>query len=492
MKRIESRRLILISLVILLVSLMAIVTNATYQQAETPAKHKHKNNKANYVVMISIDGMRPDYYTQANKYHLKLPNLRKFMQQGSYAEASESIYPSLTYPAHTTLVTGVKPAKHGIVANQIWQGEAQPFSTQWYWYAEAIKVPTLWSAAHKQGLKTAAISWPVTTGADIDYLIPEVWQGSYDTHLKLSFEKSTPGLPELVLKEWPQPTPSEITDELRAQAAQTIIHNYQPQLLLVHFAELDFAEHFQGPFSTEALAKLEATDALIGKIAEAVEKAGIAAQTTFLVVSDHGFMSIDKQCRPNVALAKAGFITLSKDKQLVDWQAITYGQGGSMAIMLKKPNDKITEFKVIELFEQLANKPNSPINRVVKRPELDVLGANPQAICFLDAAAEHELISDLSGDLVSSSKVYKGTHGALPSRSEMFASFIATGRGIRAGQHSPFTKNINVAPTVAALLGLSLPDAEGRPIREFLDLPTVKDNKSPNKPLNKVVDGEKP
>lgn len=458
-------------LVIFFIALLQLPIKAREQNASPPI-----TKTENYVVMISIDGLKPEYYTKADQYKLKIPNIRKLCQDGSFAEGSETIYPSLTYPGHTTLVTGVRPTLHGIFSNQIWLGPESPTSNEWYWYAKAIKVPTLWSESHKIGLKTAAVAWPVTTEGEIDYLVPEIWQGSFDTSFKVSMEKSTPSsLANLITKSLPEPYPNILNDFVRAQAAIEIMANYKPNLLLVHLSEVDYLEHTKGIFSQPVLEKLEENDVFIGRLIETTKQAGIFDRTSFFVVSDHGFVPIEKQFRPTVLLAKEGYITLSKDaKKLLDWQAMPFGQGGSTAIMMKDPTDKATAVKIVEMFEKFAAKPNSPLNRVVKADELIKLGANPNAICFLEAAPGYEINTELTGDLTEKSEKYKGTHGGLPTRSEMYASFIASGYGIKKGVREPFTKNIHVAPTIATLLGFTLPMVEGHAIREILTIPVPK------------------
>src|SRR5580658_79649 len=127
------------------------------------------------LVMISVDGMRPDYITEADAHGAKVPNLRRFLKEGSYAEGVVGVVPTVTYPSHTTLVTGVWPAEHGITDNNTFD-PGLPIES-WYWYASDIRVRTLWDAAHQAGLVTASVSWPVTVDAQsIDYLIPEYWR----------------------------------------------------------------------------------------------------------------------------------------------------------------------------------------------------------------------------------------------------------------------------------------------------------------------------
>src|ERR1700742_2136749 len=145
------------------------------------------------LVVISVDGLRPDYVTQADAHGAKIPNLRRFLKEGTYAEGVQGVVPTVTYPSHTTLMTGVWPAKHGIYANTTFDPLQKNFQG-WYWYAEDIRVPTLWEAAAKAGRTTASIQWPVTVGAHIDWVIPEFWRANTPEDAKLLRAVSTPGL----------------------------------------------------------------------------------------------------------------------------------------------------------------------------------------------------------------------------------------------------------------------------------------------------------
>src|ERR1700727_3051130 len=128
------------------------------------------NAQSHSVLLISVDGMRPDYVTKADEHGLKIPNMRKMMQEGAYAEGVIGVVPTVTYPSHTTLITGVWPEKHGIYANTTFDPERKNLGG-WYWYAEDIKVPTLWDAAKSAGLTTASVNWPVSVGAPVNYLV---------------------------------------------------------------------------------------------------------------------------------------------------------------------------------------------------------------------------------------------------------------------------------------------------------------------------------
>jgi hypothetical protein len=116
--------------------------------------------------------------THADEHGLRIPTLRRFVEVGAYADGVLGSLPTVTYPNHTTLITGVWPSEHGILNTQLFDPEHK-LAGAWYWYAESIKVPTLWDAAHQAGIATASVSWPVRVDAiSVDILIPEYWRTS--------------------------------------------------------------------------------------------------------------------------------------------------------------------------------------------------------------------------------------------------------------------------------------------------------------------------
>ena len=137
-----------------LVLVVAVTVCAVLGEAQAPAP---------LLLMISIDGLRPDYVTAADTHGLKIPALRRFVSEGAFAEGVQGVIPTVTYPSHTTLITGVWPARHGILSNTIFD-PLRTGQSAWYWYAEAIRVPTLWDVAAAAGRTTASLQWPVSVG----------------------------------------------------------------------------------------------------------------------------------------------------------------------------------------------------------------------------------------------------------------------------------------------------------------------------------------
>jgi hypothetical protein len=144
------------------------------------------------ILLISIDGMRPDSVTRADEHGLKIPNLRRFVAEGTYAEGVTGVTPTITYPSHTTLITGVWPVQHGILGNVRFDPLLENMGG-WYWYATDIRVPTLWSAADDAGMVVASENWPASVGAKgVRYLIPEYWRAHTPDDRKLIEALSRP------------------------------------------------------------------------------------------------------------------------------------------------------------------------------------------------------------------------------------------------------------------------------------------------------------
>ncbi|MGH9851369.1 MAG: ectonucleotide pyrophosphatase/phosphodiesterase, partial [Blastocatellia bacterium] len=350
-----------------LVLLLACGAIFTHGQAPGAAQTT-QGIRPRHVILISVDGLPPDYYTAPEKLGLRAPTLTMMKQGGAHAEGMEGVYPTVTYPQHTTMVTGARPAEHGIVQNRIFEAPTEPQTRYWYWYSTALKTETLWTAAKKAGLTTAAVGWPVTVGAEIDYNVPEIYEpGESPATWKWTAKHSTPGLLEKALG--PDLKKDSSVDERLTSVSEFIIKNHRPNLLLVHLIELDGAHHRHGPRTKPGIETAEREDGYIRRIVEATRQAGIYEQTTFFIVSDHGFASIDKRFSPNVALAKEGLITLDATGKATAWKAAAWPAGGSCAIVLKDANDKETEAKVNALFSKWAKQQNSPIKQIVTRAE---------------------------------------------------------------------------------------------------------------------------
>jgi predicted AlkP superfamily pyrophosphatase or phosphodiesterase len=145
---------------------------ANEQQVSRPAR-----GTVQHVMVVTIDGLMPESYLHPQLHQLQVPNLARLVREGASSDGALSVFPTLTYPAHTSIATGTLPSQHGIVANLAFD-PLELNQNAWRWYAEEVKVPTLWEVAREAGLQTAVLDWPVTVGDTANYHVPEFWRQS--------------------------------------------------------------------------------------------------------------------------------------------------------------------------------------------------------------------------------------------------------------------------------------------------------------------------
>jgi predicted AlkP superfamily pyrophosphatase or phosphodiesterase len=415
------------------------------------------------LVVISVDGLRPDHVTAADAHGAQVPNLRRFLKEGTFAQGVAGVIPTVTYPSHTTLMTGVWPAKHGIWGNTTFDPLQKNYQG-WYWYAEDLRAPTLWDAAVKAGRTTAAIQWPVTVGADITWNIPEIWRAGTSEDAKLIRAVATRGLlDEAAAEIGPYRGGIDTSaegDEVRGKYAEWILAKKKPGLLILHLIALDHIEHETAPFSEESIAVLERIDTVIGKVRAAAER--LAPGRTFLaVVSDHGFTNYDQQLNLFSAFREAKLFSANEKGNITDWLAMPWEAGGSAAIVLKDPADKETLARTRELLAKLSADPANGIDRALEAEELHSRGGYPNASFFVSLKPGWRTGSAMAGPIVTKVKP-GGTHGELPDLPDLRSAFFLAGPGVPAGKDLGVIDMRDIAPTLANEAGLRLPSAEGK------------------------------
>jgi predicted AlkP superfamily pyrophosphatase or phosphodiesterase len=371
------------------------------------------------------------------------------MEEGSYAEGVEGVYPSVTYPAHTTLVTGRLPAEHGVYTNRSSREPGKNLG-DWFWFANAIKVSTLWDEARRAHLSTASVAWPVTVGASIDWDVPEIWdpqKGETPDPLYVA-KYMNPLVAVEIVGALGAPGPASDTDVERTRLAVYLLKQHKPNLLLVHFETLDMAEHASGPQSPKARETLERIDEHVGELLAAVKEAGLEGATDVFIVSDHGFLPIERDIAPNVLLAKAGLLAPGQGPG--KGTAFTLSSGGSLFIYWPDAQDLRAEIDA-------ALKPlrdQGLVWSVLDRQALKDLGADPGAQMALDAPDDSFFSGRSNGELVHRLQQPGGTHGFLPFRRGLDASFIAWGPGIKSGANLHRIRMTSIGPTILRALGI--------------------------------------
>lgn len=425
------------------------------------------------VLMISIDGLKPEYITQAGVHGLKIPFLRTLMSKGTYADGVSGVFPTITYPSHTTLITGVWPAEHGILSNLEFDPE-QHFNSDWYWYAAQIRVPTLWQAAHDAGLKTASVGWPVSVGADVDWLIPEYWRtmglivndNPSDRLLMAALAKPANLLHELdpAAGQYMMGNDTEVEgDEEKTRYSIEILRRYQPAFMTIHLSSLDETEHLTGPFSQESNADLEALDGMVARLVR--QALANDPATVIVLVSDHGFLTITHTVNLLIPFVDAGLIqTTPGAKTVTSWKAEPWMAGGMAAIMLHDSGDHETAQQVSALLTKLAADPENGIVQILDHAELAKRGGFPDAAFLVILKQGYYTGTATSGPLVTPIAGNKGSHGFSPDFPEMHSSFFAMGAGIAQGRDLGQIDMRQIAPTVARILNAQLPTAKAVPL----------------------------
>ena len=417
------------------------------------------------VVLISIDGLKPEAVVDAASHGLAVPNLRAFMSGGAFATGVRGVLPTLTYPSHMTLLTGTSPAHHGIYSNTTFD----PYRRNqrgWYWYAEDVRVPTLWDAAAAAHLKTANVYWPTSVGANITYNLPQIWRAGTEDDLKLQRSLSTPGLEQELsraLGRYPGGMEESVAeDEIRARFAIRLIQIRRPDFMTVYFTGLDTEQHASGPFSAKSNAVLERIDTLIGELRAAIDS-NAAGRATICIVSDHGFATVEHDVNLYAAFLQAGLFSVDRDNRVTSWKAMPWPAGGGAAVMLAEPADEAVRTRVRTLLTTLAEDPANGIDRVLTHEELVQARGFPDAAYFVSFAIGYELGDRFDGPLIGEPS-NRGMHGYVPDRPEMRSSFFLIGPHVPAGRSLGEIDMRQIAPTLASILHVPLKDAELAPL----------------------------
>ena len=430
----------------------------------------------NHLILISFDCL-----SALDLPILKeLPNFQTLLSNGALAEKVETIYPSVTYPCHATIVTGKYPNQHGVINNTLLQpGKTSP---DWNWYRNCIHGTTLYDEVKKAGMTTAAILWPVTARAKIDYNMPEIFPNRpWQNQLLVSLLNGTPRYQwELnkrfghIRKGLIQP---ELDDFVLASTIDTI-KTKQPNLLMVHFTDLDTQRHDHGFSSDEAIAALHRHDYRLGRILEALQEAGIFEDSTVVALGDHSALDESKAVNVNVLFQTQNLITTNAKGKLINWRAYCKSCDGSAYIYIKDKRDTATLKQVQEIVNSIAEDPDSVIEKVMTGEQAGKKGADGTCAFMLEAKRGYYFLEDLEGgfikavtkeDNAADHKYTLACHGYSPEKEEYGTILMAAGKGIQSIT-LPSIRLIDEGPTFARLLGVSLGKTDGNVIEELLKI----------------------
>ncbi|HXS95003.1 MAG TPA: ectonucleotide pyrophosphatase/phosphodiesterase [Candidatus Limnocylindrales bacterium] len=408
------------------------------------------------VIIVSLDGL-PAYALEDPRY--PMPTLRRLIREGASVERVTTTNPAFTWPSHTSMLTGLWPAKHGVLYNGLPVRSAdskepvriEPHSDK----SVLVQATTLYDLAHQAGLTVGHVDWVAIEHAPtVDWEFTE-WgnpSGPIEKDLIAAGKLKPADLAGFDKRSM------TLRDQVWTAAALDIICKHKPNLMLFHPLNLDHTHHRYGAMSEASETAAAFEDDRLKEILDTVEASDLRDRTTLIVLSDHGFKNPTKTIRPNVVLKAAGI-----------QGAFAVPEGGSAQIYITDPARR--DELIPKVKAALANAEG--IAKIMDRTDYPALGLpdplkNPRmGDLFVAAKDGYAFGAGSEGEPVVTSAPY-GSHGYLNTDPDMDAIFVAWGYGIRRGAHLDRAAVVDVGPTVAALLGLKMGKIDGHCLTALL------------------------
>lgn len=431
-----------------------------------------KTSRKPSVLLISVDALKPEFVFEQERLGVHLPNITKYFVENGLAapKGMKSVFPTFTYPCHQSMITGTNPATHKIVNNGIYDPTGEHRGA-WHWFANT-HVMTLWEGAKQNGYWSASVAFPTSVGARGDFIAPEFWwDGSELDSLFIDAVAKPQGMILEMEKDIGRYAGGlDLTDNgdaQRGKAAMWVLQHkiapvidQKPFFMSAYFASFDESAHINGVYSREAAESLQKIDVMLGQLIEEAQRI-TDGHLVVCVVSDHGSLDNTHNISPNVLLHDAGLIELNEAGNVASWKAFSQRAGGTAEIRLADPQDAETRAAVKKILDGLLADPDSGILEVVEGEDAKKRGGFPDAAFVLVSKKGYELRDDITGVYCRTLLTQKAQHGYSENFEEMRASFMLSGEGIEKGTVDNVCL-IDVAPTLAGIMGFTLPDAEGR------------------------------
>ena len=403
----------------------------------------------------------------------EMPNFSLIFKEGSYVESIEPVYPALTYPCHTSIVTGCYVDRHGIFNNEK-QQRGKRGNLPWFGLKEDIKVPTILDYARDNGLSTCSIFWPVSAKADYTYnwpmYVPYHFDGDHPEDW-LQDGIATRNVMDEYCYRYIMYQMGDFcdSDKLSLGLAIDIIKDHgQPDVMFIKMCDLDSIRHTYGVYSKEAYRQLKKHDVEFGIILETIRRFGDYENTNFVIMGDHGQTNVDKVLNMNRVLEDAGFI-----RSYDDWDCLAHSFCLTCNIELKDPDDLEMKEKIKTFLESLKDDPEIRLAYVLDKAEMrnmyhldgpfDFVIESQNAVSFGWRDEAPKWCETKAGDHIYG----LATHGSRPDRVET-TTFMGFGPSIKRGICIPKKPMVDEAPTMAKMCGFKMPDVDGEIMEEML------------------------
>lgn len=401
-----------------------------------------------------------------------LPNFRKLLSSSALVTGVRTVYPSLTYMAHTSIATGMYPNQHGIVNNTRLQPER--VSADWYWYEKDIKTPTIFQVAKEAGYSISTLLWPVTGRSKaIDYNLAEIfpnrpWQNqimvsgfasslTYALDMNKKYKHLRNGIQQ-----------PELDDFITAVAIDTI-KNKKPDMMAIHLVDLDSTRHKYGVKSTQAREAVIRMDKRLGEIISTLQACDMVEDTVLAVLGDHYQIDTHTVIRPNHLFAQKGWIQTDKNNRITDWKVILKAADGAAYIYRKDPS--ITNKMILDALKGI----DSRIEKIFTKEEFKYDGVDENAVFILEAKAGYYFKEDVyypfmesTDKTLSGRKLAKATHGFHPDKHNYNTMLLLSGPGINTKARLEGARLVDEGPTLLHAIGLTFPNkTDGHILKEL-------------------------
>ena len=405
----------------------------------------------------------------------RLPNFAKFFEKASGCKTVKSVYPTLTYPAHTSIITGKYPNNHRIVNNL--QIQPNRKDSDWFWQRRFIKGTTVCDEAIKKGYKVASLLWPVTAKSNIQYNLPEIWPNRpYENQIVVSFLNGSP-LYQLKLNQkfggLRNGKKQPYLDNFVQQSLLYTLKEYRPDMTLVHFTDVDTNRHEHGMYGKEISDALKRHDKRLGEIIDTLKEIGEYENTNILLLGDHSQIQTHTVVYPNYIFRRKKYIKI-KEGNIVDWKVLARHCDGSCYIYIKDENNMALKQEVFELLEKMKKDKRAGIEQIFTNEEIIQLGADGNATFMIEAKEgfyyqdEFDVYTKEITDEDGNFHEMKATHGYLPTKLNYTTFFYGIGPDIKEGVEIEDMCLVDEGPTMAKLVGCQLKEADGRVLEEML------------------------
>ncbi|WP_058486690.1 alkaline phosphatase family protein [Defluviitalea phaphyphila] len=428
-----------------------------------------KNKIAKHLIVISYDAFSEEDWDKAKE----LPNFSKLIKNGAYTKKLRSVYPTLTYVVHSTVVTGVYPNKHGIIHNNPFQPFINERDRVWYWLRKDVKVPTIYDLVKENNMSTAGIFWPVTGKSSIKYNMPEVVAVKNENQVLKVLKNGNPFFcinMERKFGRFRKGIKQPYLDNFTTLCVSDTIKRKKPNLLLAHFIELDDVKHKYGTKSKEVKKAIRNMDRRLGDIINAVKETGIKDDTIFIVFGDHGQFDVKYKVRLNNLLKEKGLIF--EENGEMKWRAYFQSTGGS-AYLYTKPEDKEAEKLAFDIINNALKNDLYGIEKIYTRKELEHFPVNKNIRYMVEAKIGYSFDDNLEIPIIvdlEKQGISYATHGYFPDKTNYKCGFLISGDRIKKDYELGNIEMVDIAPTMAKILGIDFRNCDGRALDEIFDI----------------------